>query len=48
MTKLLFEIQETKKFDDPKYTTEYTYGGFFVYVTIPINMDGRTTEFKSV
>lgn len=47
MTELLLEIQRSKKFGDLKYQAEYTDGGFIAYVTIPIDLNGKTTEFMS-
>lgn len=47
MTELLWEIQRTQKCGDPKFTAEYTDGGFISYVTIPVDKFGKTAEFMS-
>lgn len=47
MTELLLEIQRSKKLGDPTYLTECTSDGFFSYVIIPIDLNGKTVEFKS-
>lgn len=47
MTELLWDVQLSKKFGEPKCETEYTEGEFTTYVTILIDGNSGTAQFAS-